>query len=154
VIWEGHPGDLTDKLIEDELKKVKVTDEMKAAAAERSLQYAESLITAKQTLRGANVLERIAKEYKGSASATKASERLAALEKDATLSKELAAQRSLDKLVGGLDMPKERLKSKERVAKAAQVAALAKKIKDEAPGTAQMADLWVRVLKEDWKSDH
>lgn len=154
VIWEGHPGDLSNKLIEEELKKVKVTDEMRAAAAEKSLQYAESLITAKQTLRGANVLERIAKDYKGSAAAAKATDRLATLEKDAAVSKELAAQRSLDKLVGGLDMPKEKLKSKERVAKAAQIASLAKKIKDEAPGTAALADQWVRVLKEDWTSPH
>src|SRR5262245_61441443 len=150
VIWEGHPGELSDKLIEEELKKVKVTDEMRGAAADKTLAYAESLLSAKQTLRGVNVLERLAKEAKGTAAAKKAGERLSALQMDADLAKELSAQRQLDKIVGGLDMPKEKLKSKERVAKADQLADLAKKLKPDAPATAELAEQWVKVLKEDW----
>src|ERR1700733_9772673 len=50
IVWEGFPGDFSEKFLVEELKKVKVTDEMKAAHAQKSLAYAETLITAKEYL--------------------------------------------------------------------------------------------------------
>ena len=141
-------------MIEEQLKRVKLTPEMRAAAAERALAYAESLVEKKEVLRGLGVLERVAKKHKGTPAATKASERRAALEKDPALAKELATQRSLDKLVGSLELPTEKFKKKERESKAEQLQALAKKLTDDAPSTAKLAGEWARVLREDWSSDH
>ena len=106
VFWEGHPASLPIDLLEQELKKVKITPEMRASAAQASLAYAEKLISANQVLRGIGVLAAIAKDHKGTDAAKQAEERSAAVAKDPTLSKELAAQQKIDKLVGGLEMPK------------------------------------------------
>ena len=110
--------------------------------------------TTKEVPRGTNVLASTAKTYKRVEAGQKADERILALMKDPELSKELAAQRTLDGLVGGLDMPKEKLKSKERTAKAEKIASLGKKVKEEAPHTAELAANWVKVMNEDWKSNH
>jgi thiol-disulfide isomerase/thioredoxin len=153
VVWEGHPGQLTNGMIEAEVKKVKLTPELRAAAAERALAYAEALLTEKEVLRAVAVLERAAKEHKGTPAAAKANARADEIEKDPALAAELDAQRALDKLVGGLDLPAEKLKPKDREAKADKLVALAKKLQADAPTTAQMAEQWARVLREDWGSE-
>jgi hypothetical protein len=150
VVWAGNPGGLSNKVIEEELKKVKITPEMKAARAEKALAYAESLLAEKMVLRGVAMLDKVVKDHKGSDAAKKAGERKAEIEKDETLKKELAAQKSLDKLVGGMEMP-EKLKGKERDAKAVQLEGFIKKNEAEAPGAADLAKMWVKVMKEDWK---
>lgn len=152
VLWEGHPASLPIDLIEQELKKVKITPEMKAATARASLAYAEKLISANEVLRGTNVLAAIAKDHKGSEAAKQAEDRAAAVAKDAVLAKELAAQRQIDKLVNGIDLPKEKLKSKDRVARAEQLDSLAGKFAADAPASAAMAKMWAKVLREDWKA--
>ena len=110
--------------------------------------------TTKEVPRGTNVLASTAKTYKRIEAGQKADERILALAKDPELSKELAAQRTLDGLVGGLDMPKEKLKSKERTAKAAQLESLTRKLKDDAPHTSALAGRWAKVMTEDRKSGH
>jgi hypothetical protein len=150
VIWEGGPGNFDEKLLEAELKKVKVTDEMKAAKAAKALAYAETLITAKQYLRAETLLDRVAKDYAKIDAGKKATDRKAELEKDEAVKKELAAQRALDKMVGGLEMPKEKLKKKDRDGVAKSIDAFAKKSQTDAPATAALATEWAKVVREDW----
>ncbi len=151
VIWEGHPASMPIDLLEQELKKVKITPEMKASTAQASLAYAETLISSKEVLRGANVLSAIAKEHKGTDAAKQAEVRSAAITKDPALSKELAAQKQIDKLVGGIELPKEKLKSKDRVTTADQLAALASKFASDAPASAELARSWATAIRDDWK---
>jgi len=150
VVWQGN-GPPPDKLIEAELKKVKVTDEAKAARAAKSIEYAESLIGQKHLVRGLKVLEKVAKDYKGMDAAKTAEERKAAIEKDEALKAELAAQKALDKMVTGLEMPKEKLKGKQRDSIAAQLEAFIKKNKAEAPVAAEIAEMWIKVMNEKWE---
>src|SRR6185503_14550169 len=44
VIWEGGPGGFSEKLLETELKKVKITDEMRSAKAAKAVAYAKTLV--------------------------------------------------------------------------------------------------------------
>ena len=150
VVWQGNTGGLSEKVIEEEVKKSRVTPETKAARADKALAYAESLIGEKQIVRGLRVLEGIAKNSKGSEAAKKAEERKASLEKDESLKGELAAQRDLDRIAGGLELPKDKLKGKERDAKAVQIEAFIKKNKESAPVAAELAAMWVKVMQEDW----
>jgi ribosomal protein S20 len=103
VVWEGSPGAFPGKLLEAELKKVKVTDEMKAARAQKALDYAETLIAAKQYLRAANLLDRTVKDFGATEPGKKAQERRASLDRDEAMKKELAAQKAIDKAVSGGD---------------------------------------------------
>lgn len=153
VIWEGNPGAFDEKLLEAELKKVKITDEMKAAKAGKALAYAETLITSKEYLRAEMLLDRVAKEYSKIDAGKKASDRKAELEKDEAVKKELAAQKTLDKLVNGLELPKDPLKKKERDGVAKELDALAKKAQTDAPATAALATQWAKVVREDWKAE-
>jgi len=147
VVWQGN-GLPSEKALEEELRKVKVTPEMKAARAEKALAYAESLLAEKQLVRGLAVLAKVAKENKGTEPAKKAEERKAAIEKDEALKAELAAQKVLDGITTGLEMPKEKLKGKEREFKKVQLESFIQKN----PGTeaAKMAEMWVKVMAEDW----
>jgi hypothetical protein len=153
VVWEGSPGAFSTKQLEEELKKVKITDEMRAAKAEKALAYAETLIGKKDVLVAATLLEKVSKDAKAGEGAKKAAERLAALQTDAALKAELDAQKALDKAVGGIEMPKEKLKDKEREGKAKALDSLAKKYKDTAPGAADRATQWAKVMREDWKAE-
>lgn len=151
IVWEGNPGSFSEKFLEEELKKVKITDEMKAAHAAKSLAYAETLITSKDYLRAANLLDKTAKDFAATDAGKQAAERRAALDKDEAIKKELAAQKALDKAVGGLELPKEKFKKKERDAVAKELEGLAKKNQTDAPATAAMAADWAKIVREDWK---
>lgn len=149
VVWQAN-GAPPEKLIQEELKKVKLTPEQKAAKADKALAYAETLLSDKQVLRGVLVLDRIVKDFKGSAAAKTAEERKAAVEKDEALSKELAAQKTLDKMVGGLEMPKDKLKKKEREAIAVRLEAFIKNNEKDAPVATELAKTMTKVMTEDW----
>jgi len=153
VIWEGHPADFNEKMLDTELKKVKLTDEMKSARADKAVAYAETLITAKEYLRAANLLDKAAKDYAATEGGKKAAARRADLDKDEAVKKELAAQKELDKAVGGIEMPKEKIKKKERDGVATKIDALAKKFQTDAPATAAMATEWAKCVREDWKAE-
>src|SRR5438132_9191 len=56
VVWQGHPSECNGKMIEAELKNVKITDQMRAAKAEKALAYAEALVAKKDVLRAMGVL--------------------------------------------------------------------------------------------------
>jgi hypothetical protein len=147
VVWQAN-GLPPDKVLEGELKKVKMTPEVKAARAEKAIAYAEGLIAEKQLVRGLALLSKIAKENKGTDAAKKAAERKDAIEKDESLKAELAAQKELDRITTGLEMPKEKLKGKEREAKTVQLEAFIRKNKDTE--AAKIAEMWVKVMSEDW----
>lgn len=149
VVWQAN-GAPPEKLIQEELKKVKLTDEQKAAKADKALAYAETLLADKQVFRGVLVLDRVIKNFKGSPAAKTAEERKGAIEKDETLSKELAAQKTLDKMVGGLEMPKDKLKKKEREAIAARLEAFIKNNEKDAPVATDLAKMMSKVMTEDW----
>jgi hypothetical protein len=149
VLWQGH-GLPADKLIQEELKKVKITDEFKAARAQKAMAYAETLLSEKQLLRGVLVLEKIVRDYKGTPSAKAAEERKAAVEKDESLKAELAAQKTLDKLVGGLEMPKDKLKKKEREAISVKLQGFIKNNEKDAPVATDLAKMMSKVMTEDW----
>ncbi len=149
VVWQAN-GVPSEKLIVEELKKVKLTDEQKAAKADKALAYAENLLTDKQVLRGVQMLDRVIKSHKGTASAKTAEERKAAVEKDEALSKELAAQKTLDKMVGGLEMPKDKLKKKEREAIALKLEGFIKANEKDAPVAVDIAKMLSKVMTEDW----
>ena len=153
VVWQGYPSECSGKMIEAELKKVRVTDEMKAGKAAKALAFAETLIAAKEYLRAANLLDRTSKDFGATESGKKAAERRASIEKDEAVKKELAAQRALDKAVGGLDVPKEKFKKKEREGIAKNLDALAKKNQTDAPATAAMAAQWATIVREDWAAE-
>ncbi len=121
--------------------------------ANKALAHAESLLAKKLYLQGSELLARIPKEHKGTDAAKTAEERIAVLDKDEAAKKEIAAQKTLDRIVGGLEMPKEKLKGKEREAKAAQLQAFIKKNQVDAPGAAEVATVWQRVMAEDWKAE-
>jgi hypothetical protein len=137
VIWEGGPGNFDEKLLEAELKKVKVTDEMKAAHAQKSVDYAQKLIAAKEYLRAANILDKTVKDFGATEPGKKAVELRA----------------SLDKAVNGIELPKDKIKKKERDAVAKELDALAKKSQTDAPATAAMATDWAKIVREDWKAE-
>jgi hypothetical protein len=150
VAWQGHPGAFDEKLLEAELKKVKVTDQMKEARAAKALAYAETLIGTKQVLAAVNVLERTSKDFGATESGKKAAARRADLDKDEALKKELAAQKELDKAVGGIQMPKDKFKKKDRDGVAKSLDALAKKFQTDAPAAAALATEWAKCVREDW----
>ena len=150
VVWQGN-GTPPEKTIEEELKKVKVTDEMKAARAAKSVEYAEALIGERHLVRAIRILEKVAKDPKAGDAAKKAEERKAAIEKDEALKAELAAQKALDKIVTGLEMPKEKLKGKQRDSIAAQLEGFIKKNKETAPVAAGLAETWAKVMQEKWE---
>jgi hypothetical protein len=154
IAWEGNPSAFNEKQLDEELKKVKVTDEMHAARAAKALAYAETLIGKKDVFRAANLLDKVSKDAKAGDAAKKAADRLAAIQADAALKNELEAQKTLDKAVGGLELPREKVKDKDREGKAKAIDALAKKFKDTAPATAEMATTWAKVVREDWKAEH
>lgn len=149
VVWQNN-GAPPEKLILEELKKVTITADMKAAKATKALEYAEALIATKQLARALTHLDKVAKQFKGSEFAKKAEERKAALEGDETLKKEISAQKTLERITEGAEMPKEKFKGKERDAKAVQLEAFIKKNKEEAPVAAELAAMWVKVMQEDW----
>lgn len=149
VLWQGH-GLAPDKEIQAELKKVKITDEFKAARAQKALTYAESLLADKQLVRGIGVLDNLIKEHKGTPAAKTAEERKAAIEKDESLKAELAAQKSLDKMVGGLELPKDKLKKKEREAINVRLQGFIKANEKDAPAATEMAKMMSKVMTEDW----
>jgi hypothetical protein len=150
VVWQGN-GAAPEKIIEAELKKVQMTPERKAARAERMLAYGQSLIGEKQFVRGMALLQRVPKEYKGTEAAKKAEEALAAVEKDETAKAEIAAQKELDRIVTGLEQPKEKLKGKERDGIAARLEGFLKKHKEAAPVAAEMASMQIKVMTEKWE---
>jgi hypothetical protein len=147
VVWQAN-GVPPEKTIQEELKKVKMTDEVKAARANKAVAYAEGLIAEKHLVRGLALLSKVIKENKGTEAAKKAEERKSAIEKDETLKAELAAQKELDRITTGLEMPKEKLKGKERDQKAVQLEAFIKK--NAGTEAAKMAETWVKVMTEDW----
>ena len=149
VVWQAN-GLPAEKVIQEQLKKVKVTDELKAARAQKAMAYAEALISDKQVLRGVLVLERVAKDHKGSPAAKAAEDRKAAVEKDESLKAELAAQKTLDKMVGGLEMPKDKLKKKEREQIAVHLESFIKKNEATAPVAADLAKMLTKVMLEEW----
>ncbi len=151
VVWQGTTGSLSEKTIEEEVRKVKMTPEKRAVRADRALAYAEALLVEKQLARGLAALDKVAREHKGTEAAKKADERKVAVEKDETLKKELDAQKALDRLVGGLELPKDKIKKKEREGKAAQLEGFIKANKESAPVAAEMAAMWVKVMKEEWR---
>ncbi|HEU4395631.1 MAG TPA: hypothetical protein VFS92_08705 [Planctomycetota bacterium] len=151
VVWQGT-GSPSNKLIEEEIKKVKFNDAMKAARAQKALDYAEALIGEKHLVRAIRILEKVAKEAKAAPEiAKKAEERKAAVEKDESLKAELAAQKALDKMVTGLEMPKEKIKKKVRESTAAQLEAFIKSNKESAPAAAAMAEMWAKVMQQKWQ---
>jgi hypothetical protein len=149
VLWQGN-GLPPEKEIQAELKKVKVTDEFKAARAQKALAYAETLLADKQLLRGLLVLDKVIRDYKGSPSAKTAEERKAAVEKDESLKAELAAQKTLDRLVGGLELPKDKLKKKEREAINVKLTSFIKSNEKDAPVATELAKMMSKVMTEDW----
>ncbi len=150
VVWQGH-GIPADKLIEAELKKVRVTPELKAAWAEKMLAYAESLLGAKDYVRGMGYLDRVSREHKGTSAAQKAQLRLAEIAKDESAKAELSAQKELEKLTTGLEMPKDKLKKKEREGIAARLEAFIKTSEQNAPVAAEQAKMWVKVMTQKWE---
>jgi hypothetical protein len=150
IAWEGYPQEFDPKILEAELKKVRQTDESRTAKAEKALAYAEALITDKQYLRAELLLDRVAKDYGKLPVAKKASDRKTALEADAAAKKETAAQREIDKTLGGIEVPKEKFKKKDRDAVAKSLDALAKKYATDAPASAALAADWAKIVREDW----
>ena len=151
VVWQGN-GAPSEKVIEAELKKVKMTDEVKAARAAKALEYADYLIGEKQVVRGLLMMEKVIKQHKGTEAAKKAEERKAAVEKDESLKAELTAQRALHAMTTGLEQPKEKMKTKQRDSVAVQLEAFIKKNKETAPVAADIAARWVKVMREDWNA--
>jgi len=149
VVWQGN-GTPPDKVIQAELQKVTMDDERKAARAAKALEYAESLVGQKHLVRGLRMIDRVVKNYKGTEAAKKAEARKAEIEKDEALKAELAAQKALDRMVTGLEQPKEKLKSKQRDSIAAQLEAFIKNNKETAPVAAEIAETWIKVMQEDW----
>lgn len=149
VVWQAN-GSPPEKLIQEELKKVKITEETKAARADKAMAYAETLIADKLVQRGLMVLDRVTKDFKGSKAAAKATGRKAEVEADESLKAELAAQKTLDKMVGGLEMPKDKLKKKERESIAVKLEAFIKANEKDAPVAVELAKTMSKVMTEDW----
>jgi hypothetical protein len=149
VLWQGN-GTPPGKMMDEELKKVTVTADQKAAKATKALEYAEGLIASKQLTRALAQLDKVSKTFKGSDFAKKADDRKKAIEADESLKAELTAQKALEKITDGAEMPKEKFKGKERDSKAVQLEAFIKKNKETAPAAAEQAGLWVKVMQEDW----
>lgn len=150
VVWQGS-GTPAEKVINEELKKVNLTADQKAAKATKGLEYAEMLITTKQLTRAIEHLDRMAKAYKGTDFAKKAEDRKKALEADESLKAELAAQKALASITDGAELPKEKMKQKERDAKKVQLEKFILKNKETAPVAAEQAGMWVKVMAERWE---
>jgi len=150
VLWQGHPGSLDKKEMEAELRKVKPTPESREAKAARAVEYADSLLAVKRYLMASEVLDRVSKEQKDTASGKKAAEKVKEMDADAAVKADLAAQKDLAKLVGGAEKPKEKFKSKEREGAAVRLESFIKKNEGKA-GAVELAQMWAKVMTEDWK---
>ena len=149
VVYEGHPGSLSSKTIEAELKKVeKPSDEVKQARAAKKLAYAQGLAGEKRFLQARDVMEEITKEAKGTEAAKTAEETLASFKKDDAVKAELKAQEILKKYLGGLELPKEKLSGKDRDGLAVLMENIIKKYSESAPGAAKIAEEWANLLKK------
>ncbi|MCK6482004.1 MAG: TlpA family protein disulfide reductase [Planctomycetaceae bacterium] len=147
VAWQGH-GAPPSKLVEAELKKVKApTAEEREARAAKVLARAEALAGERKVLQAVQLLDRIAKEHAGTEAAKTAAERSAVLARDSAA--ELAAQKALEKILGGIEYPKEKLSRKDRQARLVQIEALLKKQGEACPGMKEIAEYWAGVLKVD-----
>jgi hypothetical protein len=147
ILWQGNPGSLPKKELEAELKKVgKPTLEQKEERAAAILAQAEKLVGEKRFLHAVQILEKAAKKYAGCESAKKAEAKKKEIEEAADSKPELEAQRALAKMTGGLDLPKEKLKGKEKDALALKIEAFLKSNREKAPATADMAQQWAGVL--------
>jgi hypothetical protein len=151
VVWEGSPSGLPEKTIDAELKKVeKANPEKMAEKAGKSLAYAEDLAKDHRYLQAVEVLQKVMARYKGTDSEKQAKDRIAAIESDQASAQDLAAQRALAKIVGGSEIPKDKLKDKERKSAASRIEAFIKQNTDKNPGAAALAQVWLVVMNEDW----
>ena len=151
VVWQGHGGP-PGKVIEAELKKVKApTAEQKQARAQKVVDRAVSLAAEKRYLRATELLDRAAKTWPDTEAAKTAAAKLKEIQDGAESAKELAAQKALAKILGGTEAPAEKLSKKERQSKVAQIEALLKKEAAAAPGTKEIAEGWMTVLRSDAK---
>jgi hypothetical protein len=152
VVWQGNPGQFNEKLLAEEVKKVKITDEMRAAKAAKSVAFAEDLITKSEVLRARILLEKVQKDPSAGDAAKRAAEVIESIDKDPRLKKDLTAQRALEKLLGGIEMPREKVKEKNRESLAKELDDFARKTHQQSKPTGEMAATWARILREQWKA--
>lgn len=150
VAWQGPTGSLSKSRIEELLKDVpEATPESRAAAAERCVAYARKLAGDGLVYRAHHVLVDVLE-----------SRVPAAREAAVTLMKSLSegdnaaefdAQRDLAKLLGGVERPRERIKSKKAESLAKKLEQLAEKHAEDAPRAASLAKRWAELLRTPWK---
>ncbi len=151
VVWQGH-GVAPGKLIDAELKKVvKPTPEQVQGYAQKALDKANELATAKQYLKAIDLLKKVAKDYAGTEAATAATAKLAEINASADAAPEIAAQTALKKILGGIDYPAEKLSGKEAAAAVAAIEKFLEKQGAAAPATAEIATYWSGLLGKDAK---
>jgi len=154
VVWQGNPGGLSEKVLDAELKKVvKPTPEQIEERAGLGLKFANELAKSNRYVEALTVLDRVAEKYKGTTTATQATERKAALEGDQAVASDLAAQKQIAKLVGAAEFHKDKVKDKQRESVASKLEAAAKDNEGKNPGAVALAQMWLTVMTEDWKPE-
>ena len=154
VEYLGHPGSISNKVIEALLKKVaKLTPEEQEARAATMLASAEKLIADKQVLRAESILQKIDDKFGSTESGKQAAARAKEIA-SGDFKAEYDAQKELAKIVGGgIEKPKEA--DGKKMAKAVKV--LDKKSaewKEEAPKASELAEFWKSVAEESWQQAH
>ena len=149
MVWQGH-GVAPSKLIDAELKKVvKPTPEQDAGFAQKALDKANELATAKQYLKAIELYKKVAKDHAGTEAATTATAKIVDINANAEAAPEIAAQTALKKILGGLDYPAEKLSGKEAAAAVVSIEKFLEKQGATAPVAAEMATFWSGLLAKD-----
>ncbi len=150
VAYVGHPGSMGQKLIEEELKKVKKpTPEMAEAKAAKMLETAEASITKKQLLVAESILTKIVAKFPASESGKKAAARVKEIA-TGDFKAEWDAQKDIAKLIGGNEKPVEADSKKfQKAAKAFQKKA--EEYKEKAPVASALAAEWAEIAANPWK---
>lgn len=150
VAYVGHPGSMGQKLIEEELKKVKKpTPEMAEAKAAKMLEAAEASITKKQLLVAESILTKIVAKFPASESGKKAAARVKEIA-TGEFKVEWDAQKDIAKLIGGNEKPAEA--DSKKFQKSAKVfLKKAEEYKEKAPVASALAAEWADIAANPWK---
>jgi len=151
VAWQGSGGSTPDKQIKALLKQVKKPDqETREARASKNLAFAASFADDRLYYRADFEYEQLIKRHPGTRAAEQAKESRKELSAgDKRL--EFETQKRIASILGGVEMPKGKLKKKKAAGMAKKLRKLADENETKAPRAAKLADKWAGTLENPWR---
>jgi hypothetical protein len=154
IAWQDSPARMNEKKhLRPLLAKVERPSAARIEArTERMLERAEAFVGECLFLRAEAQFEALIRLFPDSDAAATARERMSAVMNDIANGAEIAAQKKIAKLIGGIERPDpegKRAKNPERTA--ARLKKLADGWRETAPRSARLADEWAALYLDPWK---